>query len=328
MAQTAATVVDQARQARERLASHLQPSPLVLSEPLSSHAHGRVWLKLETQQPTNSFKVRPALNGMLAHLGEARKWGVVTSSSGNYAQAVAYAARALDVNAQIVMMRKSSPLKIERTRQLGGEVVFCENTFQDRWKTVFRIQDETGRLLLHSFDSEETIAGDGTIGLELVEQIESDFCVVVPVSGGGLIAGIAAVVKTLRPGCRVIGVQPTANPSMAFSVEQGRRVTVTPDATLADALTVATPGERTFEIVQQCVDQVLLVEEEEIIEGVRILAEEQKLVVEPGGAVGAAALLSNKIDSGNLDVVLILSGGNILPSKLAERSQTGLASKM
>ena len=130
--------------------------------------------------------------------------------------------------------------------------------------------------------------------------------------------GIAAVVKALRPGCRVIGVQPTANPSMALSVEQGRRVTVTPGPTLADALTVATPGERTLEIVERCVDQVLLVEEEEIIEGVRTLAAEQKLVVEPGGAVGAAALLSNKIDSGNLDVVLILSGGNILPSKLAE----------
>ena len=318
MAQTAATVVEQARQARERLASYLQPSPLILSEPLSSRAHGRVWLKLETQQPTNSFKVRPALNGMLAQLDEARERGVVTSSSGNYAQAVAYAARALDVDAQIVMMRKSSPLKVERTRQLGGGVIFCENTFQDRWKTVFRIQDETGRLLLHPFDSEETIAGDGTVGLELVEQIESDFCVVVPVSGGGLIAGIAAVVKTLRPGCHVIGVQPAANPSMSLSVEQGRRVTVTPGPTLADALTVATPGERTFEIVRRCVDQVLLVEEQKIIEGVRTLAEEQKLVVEPGGAVGAAALLSNKIDTGNPDVVLILSGGNILPSKLAE----------
>ena len=318
MTQTARTVVDQARRARERLASYLQPTPLVLSEPLSSRTHGRVWLKLETQQPTNSFKVRPALNAMLRHLDEARRRGVVTSSSGNYAQAVAYAARALDVNAQIVMMRKSSPLKVERTRQLGGEVVFCEDTFQDRWKTVFRIQDETGRLLLHPFDSEETIAGDGTIGLELVEQIESDFCAVVPVSGGGLIAGIAAVVKTLRPGCRVIGVQPAANPSMALSVEEGKRVTVTPGPTLADALTVATPGERTFEIVRRCVDQVVLVEEAEIIEGVRTLAEEQKLVVEPGGAVGAVALLSDKIDRGNLDVVLILSGGNILPSKLAE----------
>ena len=318
MARIVPNFVDQARQARERLASYLQPSPVVLSEPLSCHTQGRVWLKLETQQPTNSFKVRPALNGMLAHLDEARRRGVVTSSSGNYAQAVAYAARALGVDAQIVMMRKSSPLKVERTRQLGGEVVFCENTFQDRWKTVFRIQDESGRLLLHPFDSEETIAGDGTIGLELVEQIESDFCVVVPVSGGGLIAGIAAVVKTLRPGCRVIGVQPTANPSMSLSVEQGRRATVTPGATLADALTVATPGERTFEIVQQAVEQMLLVEEEEIVEGVRTLAEQQKLVVEPGAAVGAAALLSGKIDTGNLDVVLILSGGNILPSKLAE----------
>ena len=159
------------------------PSPLILSEPLSSHTHGRVWLKLETQQPTNSFKVRPALNGMLAHLDEARERGVVTSSSGNYAQAVAYAARELGVNAQIVMMRKSSPLKVERTRQLGGEVVFCENTFQDRWKTVFRIQDETERLLLHPFDSEETIAGTERSGSSWSSKSSPTFALSYPSAG-------------------------------------------------------------------------------------------------------------------------------------------------
>lgn len=318
MAKTDCVVVERAREARKRLERYVRPTPMVLSEVFNAYSQGRIWLKLETQQPTNSFKVRPALNGILAQLGPARARGVVTSSSGNYAQAVAYASRVLDVSAQIVMMRKSSPLKIQRTRQLGGEVIFCENNFQDRWKTVSRIQNETARLLLHPFDSEETIAGNGTIGLEIIEEIDSDVCFVVPVSGGGLISGIATVVKALRPGCRVVGVQPTANPSMSVSLRRGKPVTVTPGPTLADALTATKPGTRTFEIVRKSVDQLVLVEEQEIINGVRFLAREQKLIVEPGGAVAAAALLSNKIDTGNMDVVLVVSGGNILQSEFVE----------
>ena len=315
--------IEQIRQARERLAPYLRPTPLVLSEPLSRATGNRIWLKLESQQPTGAFKVRPALNGMLARLDQARESGVIASSSGNFAQAVAYAGRELGVSAQIVMMKKSSPFKIEGTRRLGGEVVFCENTFKDRWDTTFRIQRESGRLLLHPYDSEETIAGDATIGLELTGQLDSDFSVLVPISGGGLISGIASAVKGERPGCIVIGVQPAANGSMKKSIEQGARVTVTPAPSMADALVVATPGERTFAIVQELVDDVVLVEEEEIANAVRTLAIEQKLVVEPGGAVGVAALLAGKIQTAGRDVVCVLSGGNILPSKLAELIATG-----
>ena len=315
--------VEQIRQARERLATCLKPTPLVLSETLSRTAGLRVWLKLESQQPTGAFKVRPALNGMLARLDQARQAGVITSSSGNFAQAVAYAARKLSVSAQIVMMKNSSPFKIEGARKLGGEVVFCENTFKDRWDTTFRIERESGRLLLHPYDSEETIAADGTIGLELAEQLATDFTVLVPISGGGLISGIASAVKAERAGCRVIGVQPLANGSMKKSIEQGGRVTVTPAPSMADALVVATPGERTFAIVQKLVEDVVLVEEEEIASAVRTLAVEQKLVVEPGGAVSVAALLSGKIQTQNRDVVCILSGGNIQPAKLAELLATG-----
>lgn len=315
--------IEQIRQARERLAPCLRPTPLVLSETLSRTAGLRVWLKLESQQPTGAFKVRPALNGMLARLDQARKAGVITSSSGNFAQAVAYAARKLGVSAQIVMMKNSSPFKIEGARKLGGEVVFCENTFKDRWDTTFRIERESGRLLLHPYDSEETIAGDGTIGLELAEQLAADFTVLVPISGGGLISGIASALKAQRAGCRVIGVQPVANGSMKKSIEQGGRVTVTPAPSMADALVVATPGERTFAIVRKLVEDVVLVKEEEIASAVRTLAVEQKLVVEPGGAVGVAALLSGKIPAAGRDVVCILSGGNIHPAKLAELLAAG-----
>ncbi len=303
-------------QARDRLASHFPPTPLIASEPLSRGQ--RVHLKLESLQPTGSFKVRPSMNGMLAHLEQARAAGVVTSSSGNFAQGAAYAASRLGIDLQVVMMRGASSFKIERTRQLGSTVVLCENTFKDRWDTTFRIQRESGRLLLHPYDSEETIGGDGTIGLELLDQLDGDFCVVVPVSGGGLISGIATAVKHKRPGCRVIGVQPAANGSMARSVEQGERVTTDPGPTLADALMIAQPGERTFGIVQHLVDDVICVDEDEITTAIRSLAEQQKLVVEGGGAVGVAALLAGKIEAAGLDIVCILSGGNILPAKLAE----------
>jgi threonine dehydratase len=315
---SAATVFSQIQSARERLAPYLPATPVVLSEVLGRMASQRVWLKLETMQPTGAFKVRPAFNSILANLEQARQCGVVTSSSGNFAQATAFAARALGVDAHIIMMRNASPFKIERTKAYGGTVVPCGNTFQERWDTTFRVQRESNRLLIHPYDSEETIAGDGTIGCELADQLEGDLCVLVPVSGGGLISGISTALKTLRPGCRVIGVQPAANPSMQASLRAGEPVTVTSGTTLADALVATRPGDRTFALAQQFVDDVVTVDEDEIVSAVKTLAVEQKLVVEAGGAVGVAALLAGKVDAKGLDVVCILSGGNILPAKLAE----------
>lgn len=304
-------------ESRERLAPYLPRTPLVEAAALSDRVGSRVMLKLETLQPTGSFKVRPALNGMLAHLEQARSRGVVASSSGNFAQAVAWAAAKLGASSQIVMMRGASSYKRERTEAYGAQVVLCDDTYESRWETTYRIERETGRLLLHPYDSPETIAGDGVIGLELLEQFEAQFTALVPISGGGLISGIATALKESRPGCRVIGVQPTANPSMRDSFRAGERVKVNPQPSLADALTVAMPGERTFELVKRYVDDVVLVTEDEMVAAMRHLASEQKLVVEPGGAVGAAALLAGKADLGGLPAVCILSGGNIEPGKLA-----------
>ena len=306
------------RDARRRLADYLRPSPLVLSDALSRDLGQRVWLKLESQQPTGAFKVRPAFNSILSNLDQARRAGVVTSSSGNFAQATAYAARELGVSARIVMMRNSSPFKRERTEMFGGEVVLCENTFQDRWDTTFRVHRETGRLLLHPYDSDETIAGDGTIGLELLDELDGDFSVVAPISGGGLIGGIASALKHERPGCRVFGVQPAANPSMKESLAAGRPVTVNIEPTLADALVVACPGERGLRIVERLVEDVVAVDEDEIAAAVRYLAEQQKVVAEPGGAVAVAALRADKVGRADQDVVCILSGGNVLPSTFRE----------
>ena len=311
-------MLEQIEQARERLSEYFAPTPTVRSDVLSREYGDAVWLKLETQQPTGSFKVRPAMNSMLARLEQARSKGVVTSSSGNFAQGAAYAAGLLGVDLQVVMMKSASAFKRRRTEDLGATVVLCEDTFMDRWDTTYRIERESGRLLIHPYDSEETIGGDGTIGLELLEQVDGDFCAVVPISGGGVISGIATAVKEKRPRCRVVGVQPEANGSMARSVAASERVRVTPGPTLADALLIAEPGERTFEIVQRYVDEVVVVNEDEIAGAIKLLAEQQKLVVEGGGAVGVAALRHGEVNTGGLPVVCVLTGGNILPSKLAE----------
>ncbi len=308
--------IDEIQLARERLASHLSPTPLIRSEYLTSRLGHAVWLKAETQQPTGSFKVRPAFNSMLANEARAREAGVVTSSSGNFAQAVAFAATKLSIDAQIVMMEGASEFKRERTRQFGGNVVLCDNTFDARWETTFRIQRESGRLLVHPYDSAETIAGDGTLGLELATQFPEMFTVLVPISGGGLISGIASALKAVRPECRIVGVQPEANPSMKVSFENGERVGVQPGKSLADALSVAMPGESTFAVVKQLVDSVVLVSETEIQRAVRLLALEQKLIVEPGGAVSVAALLGGAVGSEGGPVVCVLSGGNVHPTVL------------
>ncbi len=305
------------RKAQARLSAYLRPSPIIYSQFLSEKCNRKVWLKLETQLPTGSFKVRPAINSLLVHLREAREAGVITSSSGNFAQGTAYAARLLGVDAEIVMMRNSSPFKIQRTKEWGGAVVLCENTLQSRWETTTRIQRETARVPIYSYDSEEAIAGDGVIGLELLEQVGNEFIAVVPVSGGGLLSGIATAVKELRPGCYVTGVQAIANGAMAKSLEEGRPVTVNPQRSLADALLVSRPGERAFSIVKRLVDEVILVTENEIEGAIRHLALQERLVIEGGGAVGVAALLAGRIKQNALDVVLILSGGNIVPATLA-----------
>lgn len=303
--------VQDIRESRTRIQDFVKNTPLVWSE------HFSAWFKLETQQPTASFKVRPAFNSILTNLNQAKSRGVIASSSGNFAQAVAYAARKLGIQATIVMPSITSPYKIERTRAWGADVVICGPSFEERWGTTHRLQKETGRLLVHPYDSPETICGDGTLGLELLEQLSGDFCVVVPTSGGGLLSGVAVAIKNQRPTCRVIGVQSKANGSMARSLSQGAPVNVGAVKSIADALVASEPGKNTFELVRKYVDDVVLVDEDEIKRAVRDLAFEQKLVVEPGGAVGVAALMAQgRIQSEGLPRVVILSGGNVQPEAL------------
>ncbi len=297
------------------MASRLDPTPLVPSKLLSEQLGRPVLLKLESLQPIGAFKVRPALNCVLARLDECRERGVIANSSGNFAQAVAYAASENGVDSLIVMMRSASSFKRRRTLEFGGRVSLCDDCFDARFEMTERLRRETGRLLLHPYDSVETIAGNGTLGLELARQIEGDFDLFVPISGGGLIAGVALAAKAARPGCRVFGAQAERNPSTKLSLDAGRRVRSAPSKSLADALTVLEPGVRTFPIIQRHVEDVLLVSEEALAAEVRWLANYQKLVVEPGGAASVAAVRKAP-ESGGRPAVCVVSGGNISPAGL------------
>ena len=301
--------------ARQRLAPRLPATPLVEADFLSRRLGRPVLLKLESMQPSGAFKIRAALNSILAHLDESRAAGVVSNSSGNFAQAVAYAATRLGVASTIVMMRGASRFKRDRTAAFGGKVVLCEDSFEARFAATERLRSESGSRLVHPYNSPETIAGNATLGIEILEQTGLDFDIYVPVSGGGLIAGTALALKAARPGCRIIGVQAQANPSMKLSLDAGHPLRADPAPSLADALTVIEPGSRTFPIVQQHVAAVELVPEEDIAAAVSLLAVEQKLVVEPGAAVSVAAAL-RAAQARDRPAICVISGGNIAPEAL------------
>jgi threonine dehydratase len=274
-------------------------------------------LKLETQQPTGAFKVRPAFNGILCNLAAAKEKGVITTSSGNFAQAVAYASKALGVKSSIVMTQDTSPPKVRRTQDLGGEVIFCGTTFESRFEVLSQVVRERGNFILHGFDSDETIAGNATLALELTSFFkDEEFAVLTPASGGGLIAGIASLIGEMRPDCSVYGLQPEKGGALARSLAAGERVNVGKVNSIADALVASMPGERAFAAVKKYSTEFQLISESEMVEALRFLFEEQKLVAEPGASVGVAALIFNKLRPRQKNLVCVISGGNIESGRL------------
>ncbi len=304
------------------LREKLRVTPLLYSDSLSALTGASVYLKAECFQFTHSFKVRAAYGGLLPHLQEARARGAVTGSSGNFAQGLAYAGRKEGVPVTVVMMKSSAPYKVEAARRLGAEIVFSPNDFTARQALVSQLQREQGRVLVHSFDGEGTIRGNGTLGFELLEQLPDLDAVLIPASGGGLLAGTAAVVRQLRPQAKLYGVQSEGIPSLRVSLERGEPTRVEAAPTEADGLVANCPGRLTFPLVQQYVEDVFLVSNDEIIRAVVHLLDQDKLVVEPSGAVGAAALLRHL--AGKMEgrkVVIVLTGGNVEPPRLAKMVQ-------
>lgn len=308
---------------RAALRERIRVTPLFYSDSLSALTGHSVYLKAESFQLTHSFKIRAAYGGLLAHLEEARRHGAVTGSSGNFAQGLAYAGRELGVGVTVVMLERSAPCKVEAARRLGAEIVFCPNEFSVRTAMVERIHREQRKVIVHSFDDEGTIRGNGTLGFELLEQLPDLDTVLVPTSGGGLLAGVAAVAKQVRSQAKVYGVQPENLPSLRVSLEKGAPTYVETTPSVADGLVAACPGQLTFALAQQYVEGVLLVSESEIVQAVVHLLDREKLVIEPSGAVGVAALLRHLSgQSPRRKVVVVLTGGNVELGRLADMVRT------
>ena len=296
---------------RRQLSRFVSLTPL-----LQSMVHSGVYFKAENLQRTGSFKVRPALTQVFQLSERARTKGIVTSSSGNFAQGAAFAAKCFGLSAKIVMMKSSNPLKVERTKRLGGEVVFCADDFEARQQTVDEIREQEGRAEIHPFDRILVIVGSASIGAEIIEQFPDVEHVLVPVSGGGLISGVACAIKLLKPSVRVYGVQPQGSNATFLSYREQRPVKIDRAVTIADGLMVTKPGKLTFPLIQKYVDEFFLVQEETLLEGVRSLLLEEKLVVEPSAVVTLAAILEGQVTPEN--TVCLLSGGNVSPELLIQ----------
>ncbi|HEY7268783.1 MAG TPA: threonine ammonia-lyase [Dehalococcoidia bacterium] len=299
-------------------------TPVLESYALSQRAGAAVHLKAECLQHTGSFKVRGAGARISRLAPQERAQGVVTASAGNHAQGVAVAAAAAGVSATVVMPANAALAKVQATRAYGARVILKGAGFSEATDEASRIAAAEGRIMIPAFDDEAIIAGQGSLGLEIARQCPDAKLVLVPVGGGGLIAGIAVALKALLPGVTVVGVQAEASPGAARSLSAGGRLAVTPAPTLADGVAVAGPGALTFPLIQRYVDDIVTVDEEDIAQAIVLLLERSKLVVEGAGALGAAALMSGTVKAEGRETVVVLSGGNIDINLLASVVQHGL----
>ena len=306
--------------ARRRIAALIRPTPLLHSAALSERAGAAVYLKLENLQHTGSFKIRGAASKLLSLTAGERARGVVAVSSGNHGRAVAYVARQLGVRAVICLSERVPAGKVEAIRRLGAELVVHGASYDEAEAHSLRLQAEQGLIRVDPFDDPAVIAGQGTIGLELLEDLPQVDTAVVPLSGGGLISGIAIALKASNPAIRVVGVSMDRAPVMFHSLRAGRLIELPEQDTLADALAggIGLDNRYTFRLVSRLVDDTLLVSEEEIAGAMAFALEQEHIVVEGGGAVALAALLYGRVAQPGRAVAVIISGGNVDLSLLSK----------
>jgi len=316
--------IDKINQAAEILKDIAFETPLVYSNYLSRQFDAKVYLKLENLQKTGSFKFRGAYH-KLAKIREALgPEGVVTASAGNHAQGVAHAAQLMSISSTIVMPEWASISKQTATRSYGGRVVLTGQSLKESLDQAHKLAAE-GRAFIHPYDDEDIIAGQGTVGLEIVSQLPEVEKVLVPIGGGGLIAGISAAVKSLRPQASIIGVQAACCASAAAALSLGKPVTVPAEHSIADGISVKKLGQLTFAIIQKLVDSVVAVEEEDIAAAILELLERKKVLAEGSGAVPLAALMGDQLGSlRGQSVVLVISGGNVDTHLLGRILRKGL----
>lgn len=313
------------QEAQERLAGVAQKTGLSYTNSVSHLSNSQVWLKLENLQRTGSFKLRGAYNKVAALSDEERSKGVIAASAGNHAQGVALAASVYGCQSTICMPKHAPLTKVAATKGYGADVVLYGDLFDDAYAKACELKDKYGYTFVHPFNDPLVIAGQGTIALEIFDQMPDTDAIVVPIGGGGLISGIAVAAKSINPKIKIIGVQTENMPSMQKSIDNGKITTVAGKASLADGITVATPGDLTYEIVKEYVDDIVTVDETEIAGAILWLMERNKTIAEGAGACPVAALMNEKITGlRNKKVAAMVSGGNIDVNRMTRIINSGL----
>lgn len=307
------------REAQERLKPHIKHTPLLRAEKIEDAVGCQLYLKPETLQITGAFKIRGALNKALSLTRDEIANGLIATSSGNHAQGIAYAARMLGVKAILVVPVTTPKIKIENTKAMGAEVVLFDGDTAARWKKVCEIAEENKYAAIHGFEDPLVMAGQGTIGCEILADLEDVDTIIVPLGGGGLISGIATAIKETKPSVRVIGAEPALTPKYYHSRINKERTSLPLKNTIADGVRISVPGQNPYPIIEKYVDEIVLVEDEHIIAGMRALARDAKLIAEPAASIGIGALLAGSIKvKPDEKVCAVLSGGNWDLSDLAD----------
>lgn len=312
------------RAALGRIRDSIYLSPCPRSENFSRLTGNSVYLKLDNLQRTGAFKERGALNKLLTLRADERSRGVIAASAGNHAQGLAYHAGRHGIRAQICMPLTTPLIKVSATKSYGAEVVLHGANYDEACEEALERSRKFGMTLVHPFDDKVVIAGQGTIGLEILEQVPEVEVIVAPIGGGGLIAGVACAVKETSPRVRVIGVQPARLPSMKVAIAEGHPVTLSPAATIADGIAVRRAGEKTLPLVQKYVDEIVTVDEEEIANAILLLLEREKTLAEGAGAAAIAALINHKTPLSGAKVAVLVCGGNIDVTLLSRIMERGL----
>ena len=304
-------------EAEARIRGHIHRTPVMTSRSFNEASGKEVFFKCENLQRAGAFKIRGATNKILSLTEDEKKRGVAAFSSGNHAQAVALASREAGIRAVIAMPDDAPKAKVAATRGYGAEIVFYDRLKQDREQVAIEIAERDGRVMVPPYDDELIMAGQGTAGLELLQEAADLDCLLAPCSGGGLFAGVSLAAKALRPTIRCFPVEPETADDTRQSLLKGTRVSIPPPPTIADGLRVQSPGRMTFPVLQQTAEAVLTVSDDEIIQTIKFLLFRMKLVVEPSGAAAAAAVLHDRLPKDVKRVGVILSGGNIDAELLA-----------
>lgn len=320
-------VLKEIEKAAQRLKGTIHRTKIEKSTTFSAMSGGEIYLKFENQQKTGSFKIRGASNKIAALIERGEITSGVASSAGNHAQGVAYASKVHGIPATIVMPKSTPIAKVAATEGYGANVVLHGDCYDDAYAKAVEIQETQGATFLHPYDDLEVMAGQGTIGIEILEDLPTVDMIIVPAGGGGLLAGVAACIKQINPRIKIVGVQAEGAPAIANSFKKKKHTTTDSATTIADGIAVKCPGENTVELINKYADDIVTVSDSEISSTILLLLERTKQVVEPAGATPLAAVLNGKIDVEGKKVACVLSGGNIDVSFIQRIIDLGLASR-